>query len=88
MKANVKDSTHIVWTKDDSSQMCGEPIFVRNPNGEEEDDGVLIVPVMTTVDGDRPYVVILDATNLEEIARYVIDESRIPLGFHAHYTSR
>ena len=68
--------------------MCAEPIFVRNPTGQAEDDGVLLVPVMTTLDGDRPFVVVLDSRDLSELARYVIPEPRIPLGFHAHYTSR
>uniref|UniRef100_A0A1I7TZ04 Beta,beta-carotene 9',10'-oxygenase n=2 Tax=Caenorhabditis tropicalis TaxID=1561998 RepID=A0A1I7TZ04_9PELO len=85
VKADLYNGNHKVWRRENDKQVCGEPIFVPDPNGIEEDDGVLIVPVMTISDGQRPFVLILNAKSVEEIARFTIPEARIPLGFHAFY---
>ncbi|VDL78327.1 unnamed protein product [Nippostrongylus brasiliensis] len=50
--------------------------------------GVLLVPVVTISEKDVPYVVVLDAETMEEQGRYIIPQSRIPLGFHSHYVER
>ncbi|CAP35893.2 Protein CBG18441 [Caenorhabditis briggsae] len=50
--------------------------------------GCLIVPIMTLSEGQNPFVLILDAKNLLEIARFTIPEARIPLGFHGFYKGR
>nr|7WH1_A Chain A, Beta-Carotene 15,15'-MonoOxygenase [Caenorhabditis elegans] len=88
VKADLENGDHKVWRRENDKQICGEPIFVPNPEGVREDDGILIVPVMTISDGQRPFVLILEAKNLTEIARYTIPEARIPLGFHAFYQGR
>ncbi|KAK6026060.1 hypothetical protein OSTOST_08023 [Ostertagia ostertagi] len=88
VKVDVKDGTSKVWYKDAEDHLCAEPILVNKPDYSKEDEGVLIVPVVTCREGDRPYVVVLDAETMEEQARYVVPQSRIPLGFHAHYTQR
>ncbi|VDL84252.1 unnamed protein product [Nippostrongylus brasiliensis] len=49
---------------------------------------VLLVPVVTNNEKDVPYVVVLDAETMEEQGRYIIPQSRIPLGFHSHYVER
>ncbi|CAB3404544.1 unnamed protein product [Caenorhabditis bovis] len=87
IKIDLKNATHLIWKKENEHQICGEPIFVKDPNGSLEDDGLLIVPVMTLNDGQNPFVLILDAKTLHETARFVIPEARIPLGFHAFYRS-
>jgi carotenoid cleavage dioxygenase-like enzyme len=57
-----------------------EPLFVRNPGGSAEDDGVLLVHTLSDTDpGSRMRV--LDAATLEE--RAVIEVPHvIPFGFH------
>ncbi|ETN68725.1 retinal pigment epithelial membrane protein [Necator americanus] len=86
VKADLRTGTSKVWLKDAEDQLCAEPILVNRPGYAKEDEGVLIVPVITTRDNDHPYVVILDAETMEEQARFTIPQSRIPFGFHAHYT--
>lgn len=49
--------------------------------------GVLVVPVMTVREGDRPLILILSSQTLEEIARIEIPH-RLPPGFHAHFQVR
>ena len=43
-----------------------EPVFVENPGGESEDDGLFLVMVLSE---SNDYLSILDAKNLNEIAR-------------------
>ncbi|XGW14878.1 hypothetical protein V3C99_000842 [Haemonchus contortus] len=88
VKVDLKDNTFKLWSKDAADHLCGEPILVNKPGYSKEDEGVLIVPVVTCREGDVPYVVVLNAETLKEQARFVVPQSRIPLGFHAHYTQR
>lgn len=88
VKVDLKEGNHEVWYKDSADELCGEPILVNRPDYTEEDEGVLIVPVVTTREGESPYVVVIDAATMKEQGRFDIPQSRIPLGFHSHYTSR
>ncbi|KIH56636.1 hypothetical protein ANCDUO_13183 [Ancylostoma duodenale] len=88
VKVDLSNGTNKVWQKDAGDQLCAEPILVNRPGYVEEDDGVLLVPVVTTNENDTPYVVVLNAQSMEELGRFIIPQSRIPLGFHAHYVPR
>ncbi|TKR71949.1 hypothetical protein L596_019477 [Steinernema carpocapsae] len=44
LKVNVANRTHQMWRNDNSEQISAEPVFVANPNGVDEDDGVLLCP--------------------------------------------
>ncbi|PIC43605.1 hypothetical protein B9Z55_004278 [Caenorhabditis nigoni] len=88
VKADLKTGNHLIWNRENEHQICGEPIFVPNPEGVEEDDGILIVPIMTISEKQPPFVLILDAKTLKETARFEIPEERIPLGFHGFYQGR
>lgn len=48
--------------------------------------GVILCPIMTTKDNDKPFVLILDAKDMSELARCYV-EHRLPLGFHAHFVN-
>jgi beta,beta-carotene 9',10'-dioxygenase len=64
----------------------GEPVFVPAPHPDRaEDDGVLLSVVL---DGrsSRSYLLVLDATNLEELGRARVPH-HIPFGFHGQYFS-
>ena len=58
----------------------GEPVFVTDPEGTNEDDGVLLSVVL---DGfsERSYLLCLDAKDMKEIGRADMD---IPVGFGFH----
>ena len=64
-------------------ELPSEPVFVENPNGQSEDDGVLLVMCQTK---QSYYLSILDAKDLSEIAK--ADLSTIPIestgGFTFH----
>ena len=44
-------------------------MFVPNPNGEDEDDGVVLSTVLSSNPDDHPFLLILNAKTFEEIAR-------------------
>jgi len=58
----------------------GEAIFVPDPSGAAEDDGVLLSVVLDGVSG-RSYLLVLDARDMTELARA---ETRIVVGFGFH----
>lgn len=58
----------------------GEAIFVANPEGTREDDGVLLSVVLDGISG-KSYLLVLDAKDLSELARAEMD-GPMAFGFH------
>uniref|UniRef100_A0AC35TG86 Beta,beta-carotene 15,15'-monooxygenase n=1 Tax=Rhabditophanes sp. KR3021 TaxID=114890 RepID=A0AC35TG86_9BILA len=88
VKVNLVDGSFISWKKDKESFITTEPIFVKNPVGKDEDDGCLVVPIITNLSiGDKCFVLILDARNLEELARCYVP-MQLPMGFHAMFVGK
>ena len=77
-KFDTETQTTIHWQE--KAQTAGEPIFVLNPEGKEEDDGVLLSVVL---DGykEKSYLLCLDAKNLKEVGRAEVD-GVVGFGFH------
>jgi carotenoid cleavage dioxygenase len=61
----------------------GEAVFVPDPDGRAEDDGWLLTFV-TAKSTDRSHLLVLDARDLDEVARVHIPV-RIPAGFHGNW---
>jgi beta,beta-carotene 9',10'-dioxygenase len=61
----------------------GEPVFVPSPKAQAEDDGVLLSVVLDTGE-DASFLLVLDAANLEELARAEAPHA-IPFHFHGNY---
>ncbi|CAI7607112.1 unnamed protein product [Penicillium viridicatum] len=64
-------------------QSPGEPIFVANPDGTSEDDGVLLSVVLDGMRG-KSYLLCLDARTLSELGRANVDGA-IGFGFHGQH---
>jgi len=64
-----------------------EPIFVPRPNGDAEDDGVVITDVLDTVKKES-YLLILDAKTMRQVGRAGPTPHAIPHGFHGRYFDR
>lgn len=62
---------------------AGEPVFVPRPQATSEDDGVLL-SVVNDFKAKRSFLLILDAKNLEELAR-LTPPNIIPFGFHGQF---
>jgi beta,beta-carotene 9',10'-dioxygenase len=61
----------------------GEPVFVERPGGTAEDDGVILSVVLDST-AERSFLLVLDATSFEEVARADAPH-HIPFGFHGQY---
>uniref|UniRef100_A0A8C9W8A7 Beta-carotene oxygenase 1, like n=1 Tax=Scleropages formosus TaxID=113540 RepID=A0A8C9W8A7_SCLFO len=61
------------WTEED--YYPSEPVFVAAPDAKEEDDGVILSSVISQNPEKPPFLLILDAKNLKEIARATISGS-------------
>lgn len=81
LKINMADKRELAW------QVPGcypsEPVFIRNPNGVGEDDGVLLSLVLDEYAGCS-FLVCLDAKTLKEIARAILPH-HIPRGLHGQF---
>lgn len=71
----------IIWETEGHTP--GEPIFVANPEGTKEDDGVLLSVVL---DGfkEKSYLLVLDARDLSELGRAEM-AGPLAFGFHGAY---
>ena len=75
VKINVDDGQQVVehaYDQDEEQCLPSEPVFVPNPSGSNEDDGVLLVVVLSSM---RDYLSVLDAKDLKEIARAEVPEN-------------
>lgn len=62
-----------------------EPFFVARPDGEDEDDGVVLSVVLdTTLQTPRSFLLVLDARTFTETARASTPDL-IPYGFHGAF---
>jgi len=75
---NPRNFQEFVYGEIDQVVEPGEPIFVARPNAESEDDGVLLVKVLSD---KSDYLSILDAKNLKEVAR-----ADLPKGVQGAFT--
>lgn len=83
VKVDVAERRTIEWREDGCSP--GEPVFVAAPDGEDEDDGVLLSVVFDARSG-RSFMLVLDAADLGELARAETPH-HIPYGFHGQFVS-
>ena len=52
-----------------------EPVFVPNPEGVDEDDGVILSNVVCSKPDQHPFLLILDAKTFKETARAEVNNS-------------
>ena len=67
LKTDIKNKIDLQWQE--KGKVPSEPVFVANPNGEDEDDGVILSSLIHPHELHATTLLILDAKNLEEIAR-------------------
>lgn len=73
-----------VWEED--ATYPSEPVFVPNPEGTEEDEGVILSVVLEPAE-ESSFLLVLDAKGLEEVARCRVDRP-VPHGFHGDFYRR
>jgi len=81
VKVDVTDGTRSVWWE--PGCYPGEPVFVREPDAEGEDAGVILSVVLDAAAG-RSFLLVLDARSFQERGRAEAPH-HIPFGFHGEY---
>ncbi|XP_051266943.1 beta,beta-carotene 15,15'-dioxygenase [Dicentrarchus labrax] len=66
-KLDTETKKMVYWSEDNC--WPSEPVFIPRPNGEAEDDGVVLTSVINTNPGQSCFILILDARTFKEIAR-------------------
>lgn len=78
VKYDAQTRSHTVWSE--FGQSPGEPIFVADPEADEEDGGVLLSVVLDGTAG-KSYLIVLDAKTMTEVGRANVG-SVVGFGFH------
>lgn len=81
VKVDVGEGSARTWRQ--QGTYPGEPVFVRDPDGEGEDEGVVLSVILDPAAG-RSVLVVLDAETLTERARVGAPHA-IPFGFHGQF---
>ena len=81
VKVDVRDGSRSEWRADGCYP--GEPVFVRRPGRDGEDDGV-ILSVVLDANAGRSFLLVLEAGSFEELARAEAPH-HIPFGFHGQF---
>jgi beta,beta-carotene 9',10'-dioxygenase len=81
IKYDFANNSHSIYTQE--KQISGEPVFVKNPNGKAEDDGVLLSLGFDCIE-NQSYLMILNAINLEFKAKICIPNP-IPASLHGNF---
>lgn len=82
IKLDLEDKSVTRWSV--HGQTAGEPVFIANPESEDEDGGVLLSVVLDGISG-KSYLLVLDAKDMSELGRAKVDGA-IGFGFHGIHT--
>ena len=81
LKYDFESSTSHRWHE--AGTYPGEPIFVPNPDSNQEDGGVILSVCFESGTG-RSFLIVLDAQTMGELARAYVP-NRIPVGLHGAF---
>jgi len=84
LKMNVQTGEILLWHEETGGVYPNEPIFVPDPDGTSEDDGVVLADVLDTAT-NTTFLVVLDARTMQEIGRAGPTPHAIPHGYHGRY---
>ncbi len=83
VKIDLKNGDATTWSE--PGTYPGEPVFVPDPDGADEDAGVLLTVVLDAAAGSS-FLLVLDAGDLHELARARVPH-HIPFGFHGQFAT-
>lgn len=88
VKLDLKTKKRMTW-EDGADFTPGEPVFVSRPGATEEDDGVILSPILSNRADQSSYLLILDAGTFTEMARAKTSVGvQMSLSFHGCYTQQ
>lgn len=81
VKSDIKSGKSVIWSEENC--FPGEPVFLKNPNGKSEDDGIILSVVLDESKGNS-FLLVLDAQSFIEIARAEIPHA-VLFGYHGNF---
>ncbi|XP_005093306.1 beta,beta-carotene 15,15'-dioxygenase [Aplysia californica] len=88
MKFDLHERKMTEWKCDDK-HYPGEPVFVKDPAGTSEDDGVVLCPVLAATTEQSSYLVVLDAASFKELGRATVPpDIKMSVSFHGDFYKR
>lgn len=81
-KVDIETRTHLEWFQENC--FPSEPVFVASPGAIEEDDGVILSSVISPDPAVAPFMLVLDARDLKELARAQIPAS-VHMDLHGYF---
>jgi carotenoid cleavage dioxygenase-like enzyme len=84
IKIDTKTKFAHTWSEDNC--IADEPLFVANPNGQTEDDGVILATILDTKK-KKTFLLILDAKQCKELARAEVPH-HIPYTLHGEFIKK
>ncbi|XP_072165236.1 beta,beta-carotene 15,15'-dioxygenase-like [Diadema setosum] len=82
-KVNVETGTGKTWSEEGC--VASEPVFIGSPDGQVEDDGIVVSSVLNFNEGGLPYLLVLDAKSFTELGRAEIPIKKMSYGIHGMY---
>ncbi|CAG7832048.1 unnamed protein product [Allacma fusca] len=70
----------IFWKQDEFTYPVGEPLFIPNPEGVEEDDGIVICSFVDIRPDQKDFLLFLNK-DMTELGRATFDQE-IPIAYH------
>ncbi|XP_039899994.1 beta,beta-carotene 15,15'-dioxygenase [Simochromis diagramma] len=70
-KFDMETKNMVYWGEDKC--LPSEPVFIPRPNGESEDDGVVLTSVINANPGQSSFILILDGKTFKEVARAYVN---------------
>ncbi|XP_071402888.1 beta,beta-carotene 15,15'-dioxygenase [Centroberyx affinis] len=70
-KFDTETKQMIKWSEDNC--WPSEPVFIPRPNGETEDDGVVLTSVINSNPGKSGFILLLDGKTFKEVARAYVN---------------
>jgi len=81
VKLNVETKEFSLW--EESGSFVSEPVFVKAPDGEAEDDGVVLSCIIN-INNQTTSLLVLDAKEFKELGRAVV-QGITPATFHGSF---
>ncbi|KAM7370044.1 hypothetical protein PAMP_011330 [Pampus punctatissimus] len=72
-KFDTETKRMVYWNEDNC--WPSEPVFIPRPNGESEDDGVVLTCVINSNPGQSGFILLLDGKTFKEVARAYVNTS-------------
>ncbi|XP_042863590.1 carotenoid isomerooxygenase-like [Penaeus japonicus] len=74
------------WQFSEDHIYCAAPVFIGRPDAVDEDDGVILLQCIDSIDEKKAYLLILDAENMTELCRATVQSrATVPMPLHGHF---